>query len=171
MAKIYDNLDDILDSYIGDGGSAFFGNESDLRQLAEILKGYLKKWIRNYFDNYTPTFYGVRVRQDMAHERQTRNFENSILVRTTEVNGQLSAEVYFDVKKAYRDSLFENEPKGFIPSLLNNGWYVKNGTHRGIPHFGHFYGARFIEATIADAQQDPRFEGVDIIPPEPFDWY
>ena len=125
--------------------------EAKLKEAAEALKEYLQKWIRNYFDNYSP-----------AIDNRTGQFLDSVMVEVTSTGGKLSSRVYFDDSKSYRDSLWGGS-QAYIPATLNDGWQVKSGWHKNIHHFGYFEGARFMEAAVEEAKNDPRFKGINIV--------
>ena len=133
-------------------------SKEQLRESAELLQVYLQKYIRYYFDNYTPKMYH-------GSERTTRRFENSVKIDISSDNGKPSAKVYFDDNDAWRDSLWDGQPQAFLPAILNDGYQVKSNKawHKNIHHFGYFEGAHFIEAAIIEARKDPLFDGIEII--------
>lgn len=151
-----------IDSLKSENGIGFSKiNKDVLKTAAEALKFYLQKWILNYYNSYYPSVYP-----------RTGQFYDSLLVNVTSIDGKLTAKVYFDDNKVIRDSIWTdknpNQPKGYLPALLNDGWKVTKGGHKDIHRFGFFEGTHFIEAAIKDAENDPKFKNIHIIPPTKF---
>lgn len=126
-------------------------SKTELQEAAVILKEYLYKRIKDYFDSYDPSVY-----------ERTGKFLDSLEVEPIQVDGVQSYRVFFDNSKVIRDSMFGGSP-GFLPDLLDSGWTVgENVSFRNIPHLGFFEGAGFISNAIADAENDERFKGINI---------
>jgi len=127
--------------------------DKKLESTANDMKNILQKWIEYYFRLYTPSIY-----------RRTGAFVNSLEVEVSPSdNGLPQARVFFG-KGAVRDSLWHgSSQQGYLPALLNDGWRVKGGWHRNIPHFGHFQGVGFMESAVAEAKNNPRFAGIEIV--------
>lgn len=146
------NDQSIADSIKTTSGKSFTAmTRENLREAAESLEDYLRGWIQDYFDSYTPTVY-----------KRTGRLLESIQSTVISENGKLKAIVYFGNDGAIRDSLWEGQPRGYVPALLNDGWAVKNGWHQNINHFGFQDGFGFMEFAVAEAKRDPRFKNIDI---------
>ncbi len=126
-------------------------SSSELQEAADALKQYLYNRLKDYFDSYSPVEY-----------QRTGKLLESLRVEPVTRDGVQSYRVFFDQSGAVRDSLWDGQPQGDLPALLNDGYQVSSGWHRGIEHFGFFEGFGFIQNAMDDALVDPRFKGVKI---------
>ncbi len=126
-------------------------SQTELEEAANALKDYLYNRIKDYFDSYDPSVY-----------ERTGAFLESLQVEPVTRDGIQSFRVFFG-EGAVRDSLWDGQPQGDLPALLNDGYQVSSGWHKGIPHFGFFEGFGFIQSAIDDAAIDDRFKNLRII--------
>ena len=146
-----------------DGAPSSIVSKIELEKLGKILEEYLSEKLQDYFSRYTP-------KRDDDVAPRTGQLLSSIRSKIKQSNGKLQAVVYFDDSGAFRDSLWPNQPQGYLPALINDGWQVKKGRHKNIPNFGYFEGIEFIESAVNEAKKDDRFKGIKfkIIKEHPF---
>ncbi len=141
-------------------------DREDLEKAAQSLKSKVEKYIRNYFDNYDAASAGgwhwSYKGSKYSYKGRTGQLLDSVLVEVDTSGESMLARVYFDESKTTRKSLWGGESVDIV-DVLNDGYRVQRGWHQDIHHFGHFEGARFIEAAIMEARHDPMFDGVEII--------
>lgn len=112
-----------------------------LADEAVRLKGLVRKHIWLWYQSYSPVEY-----------ERTHNLVNTVRIAPVKQNGdEISVRVYFDHDEATYPSVFPGGEEGFVPILIDQGWRVKKDVwFRDIHMFGHFEGAGFVAAAVAE---------------------
>ena len=118
--------------------------EQILRQEAERLRQCIQDRIDEIYDIYQPRVY-----------QRTYAFQSSLyvddVVRIDTIGKKLTIRLLFN-DNAYHPSLWGGD-KGYLPSLLNDGWSWKN-SNIDIYRFSNFDGYHFLENAVDDYNQD-----------------
>lgn len=136
--KSFKNINDLakfIDSQEGQG--VFLGqNEKlllkNLHQAGQLLERLLQDEIDTYYDSYDPVQY-----------KRTYDFKNSLRLSSPIKSGinEWSIEIYFDEQLADHDG-------AYVPTLIDEGWDIRNKTGKDIPRFTHYEGFNYVNKAV-----------------------
>lgn len=108
--------------------------EQIIRIEVKKLERIAKLVVQGYYNSYTPK------RPDL-YLRSGGLLDSIVSGSVEKVGKRISAEVSFD-SRALHNSLFEGNPQGYTPILINNGWVSKKLEARMgvVPHFTRYEG-------------------------------
>lgn len=119
---------------------------------ANRLKELLAKYIRAYYDSYTPKSRGLK----------TSRFVKYHMARALRVDANVkdrSISIWFD-DSVWGPSVIDEEKWGwgFEPILIDTGWRVNpSAPHANIYRFGYFEGFHFIRKAIEEFEKTNKY--------------
>ena len=117
-----------------------------MKEEAEYLRKLLVEEIERVYNSYDPKVY-----------RRTMGLLESLRVDPVIQNGnELSVRLWFD-EKALHPSMFKDGNDGFVPILIDQGWQVKSGWHRNIPHFGFRPPSHFVRKAVEEYHRTSKY--------------
>jgi hypothetical protein len=151
IVPTFRNLDDLKNYFNNNSTNVPLANGRDIEQIikqeANKLRDFVRQEILLYYESYEPKEY-VR----------TEGLLNSLRVDAVKNEGDaLSVRIWFAEAATHPSVLGEGQDAGFTPILIDQGWHVKRGWHKDIPHFGFQKGSHFIRNAVKKYNRDNKY--------------